>query len=86
LHFIFLVAYGDRDQVEGASSGKLTIGTGDQDDAITLASASNMTATKLDVSEIAVTRHRCQTVVGSSHTLSILLAAVLGICHTVELL
>jgi hypothetical protein len=42
---IFLAAYCDRDHVEAASSSKLTIGTGDQDDAIALASASDMTAT-----------------------------------------
>jgi hypothetical protein len=47
---IFLAAYRDRDYVEAATSGKLTIGTGDQDDAIALALAGNMTATDLDVS------------------------------------
>jgi FixJ family two-component response regulator len=64
---IFLAAYRDRDYVEAATSSKLTIGTGNQDDAVALALASNMTATDLDVSEIAVTRHRCQTHV-RSHT------------------
>ena len=34
-------------------------------DAVALAFASNMTATDLDVSEIAVARHRCQTDVRS---------------------
>jgi hypothetical protein len=63
--FIFLAAYRDRDYVEAATSGKLTIGTGDQDDAIALALASNMTATDLNVSEIAIARHRCQTHVRS---------------------
>jgi hypothetical protein len=58
---IFLAAYRDRNYVGAATSSKLTIGTGDQDDAIALALASNMTATDLDVSEIAVPRHRCQT-------------------------
>jgi FixJ family two-component response regulator len=65
---IFLAAYRDRDYVEAATSSKLTIGTGDQDDAVVVALASNMTATELDVSELAVTRHRSQTLVGS-HTL-----------------
>ena len=62
---IFLAAYRDRDHVEATASGKLTIGTGDQDDAIALALASNMTTTDLDVSEIAVPRHRCQRLVRS---------------------
>jgi hypothetical protein len=66
---IFLTAYRDRNHVEAATSSKLTIGTGDQDDAIALALASNMTGTDLDVSEIAVPRHRCQLV--HSHTLKI---------------
>ena len=57
---IFLAAYRDRNYVGAATSSKLTIGTGDQDDAIAFALASNMTATDLDVSEIAVSRHRCQ--------------------------
>ena len=48
---IFLAAYGDRNYVEAATSSKLTTGTGDQDDAIALALASNMTATDLDVSK-----------------------------------
>jgi hypothetical protein len=65
---IFLATNRDRDYVAAATSGKLTIGTGDQDDAIALALASNMTATDLDVSEIAVARHRFQTYV-RSHTL-----------------
>ena len=67
---IFLAAYCDRNHVEAASSSKLTIGTSDQDDAIALALASNMTATDLDVSEIAVPRHRCHRLV-HSHTLKI---------------
>ena len=57
---IFLAAYRDCNYVEAATSSKLTIGTGDQDDAIALALASNMTATDLDVSEMAVPRHRRQ--------------------------
>jgi hypothetical protein len=65
---IFLAAYRDRNHVETATSSKLTSGTGDQDDAIALALASNMTTTDLDVSEIAVARHRCQMYV-RSHTL-----------------
>jgi hypothetical protein len=67
MFLIFIAAYCDRDHVEAATSGKLIIGTGDQDDAIALALASNMTATDLDVGEIAVAR-RCQTHV-RSHTL-----------------
>jgi len=59
----FLAAYRDRNHVEAATSSKLTIGTGDQDDAIALALASNMTATDLDVSEIAIVRHRCHRLV-----------------------
>ena len=70
MFLIFLAAYRDRDHVEATASGKLTIGTGDQDDAIALALASNMTTTDLDVSEIAVPRHRCQRLV-RSHTLKI---------------
>ena len=54
---IFLAAYHDRNYVEAATSSKLTMGTGDQDDAIALVLASNMTATDLDVSEIAVPSH-----------------------------
>jgi hypothetical protein len=54
----FLAAYRDRDLVGAATSDKLTIGTGDQDDVIALALASNGTAADLDVSEIAVVRHR----------------------------
>jgi hypothetical protein len=64
----FLTAYRDPNHV--ATSSKLTIGTGDQDDAIALALASDMTATELDVSEIAVLRHRCQRL-ARSHTLKI---------------
>jgi hypothetical protein len=71
LSSVSLLAYCDRDYVAAATSGKLTIG-GDQDDAITLALANNMTAAELDVSEIAVTRHRCHSA-HSSHTLSIFL-------------
>ena len=67
---IFLAAYRDRNHVGAATSSKLTIGTGDQDDAIALTFASNMTATDLNVSEIAVPRHRCQRLV-HSHTLEI---------------
>ena len=70
MFLIFLAAYRDRNHVEATASGKLTIGTGDQDDAIALALASNMTTTDLDVSEIAVPRHRCQRLV-RSHTLKI---------------
>jgi hypothetical protein len=50
---IFLAAYRDRKYVGSATGSKLTIGTGDQGDAIALAPASNMTATDLDVSKIA---------------------------------
>jgi len=57
---IFLAGYRDRNYVEAATSSKPTIGTGGQHDAIALAPASNMTATDLDVSEIAVPRHRYQ--------------------------
>jgi hypothetical protein len=70
MFLIFLAAYRDRDHVKAATGGKLTIGTGDQDDAIALALASNMTAPDLDVSEIAVPRHRCQRL-ARSHTLKI---------------
>ena len=70
MFLIFLAAYRDRDHVRATASGKLTIGTGDQDDAIALALASNMTTTDLDVSEIAVPRHRCQRLV-DFHTLKI---------------
>jgi FixJ family two-component response regulator len=66
----FLANYRDRNCTEAATSSKLTIGTGDQDDAIALALASNMSATDLDVSEITVTRHRCQRL-AHSHTLKI---------------
>jgi hypothetical protein len=66
---IFLAAYRDRDYAEVATSSKLTIGTADQDDAVAFALASNMTATELDESKLAVTRHRRQTLV-RSHTLS----------------
>jgi hypothetical protein len=67
---IFLAADRDRNYVGAATSSELTIGTGDQDDAIALALASNMTTTDLDVTEIAVARHRCQRLV-RSHTLKI---------------
>jgi hypothetical protein len=66
---IFLAAYRDRDCVEAATSSKLTIGTGDQDDAVALARASDMTATELDVSKFAVTRHRSQTLVRSHNSI-----------------
>ena len=59
MFLIFFAAYRDRDYVWAAASSKLTTGTGDQDDAIALALASNMTATDLDVSEITVPPHRC---------------------------
>jgi hypothetical protein len=36
---IFLAAYRDRDYVKVATSSKLTIGTGDQDNAVALALA-----------------------------------------------
>ena len=65
---IFRAAYRDRNYVGAAASSKLTVGTGDQDDAIALAPASNMTATDLDVSEITVPRHRCHRL-AHSHTL-----------------
>jgi len=42
--FIVLDAYRDRDHVEAATSSKLTIGTGNQDDAIALAPANNVSA------------------------------------------
>jgi hypothetical protein len=61
----FFAAYSDRNCVEVATNSKLAIGTGDQDDAIALAFAGNMSATNLDVSKIAVARHRCQTHVRS---------------------
>src|SRR6516165_5960006 len=67
---IVLAAYRDRDHVEATTSRKLTIGTSDQDDAIALAPGSNMTATDLEVSEIAVHRHRCH-LLAHSHTLKI---------------
>ena len=57
--FIFLTAHRDRNRVEAATSSELTTWTGDQDDAIALALASNMTATELDVSEMAIASHRC---------------------------
>jgi hypothetical protein len=66
--FIFFPAHRDRDYVVRATSGKQTIGTRDQHNAIALALASNMAASDLDVSEIAVARHRHQTSV-RSHTL-----------------
>jgi organic hydroperoxide reductase OsmC/OhrA len=46
-----LTAYRDRNHIEAATSSKLTTGTGDQDDAIALALASNITATGLHVSK-----------------------------------
>jgi len=67
---IVLAGYRDCNHVAGATSSKLTTGTGDQNDAIALALASNMTATDLDVSEMAVARHRCHRLV-HSHTLKI---------------
>src|SRR6516225_5269401 len=67
---IFLAAYRDRNYVGAATSSKLTSGTGDQDDAIAFALASNMTAVDLDVSKMAVPRHRCQRL-AHSHTLKI---------------
>jgi len=67
MFLIFLAAYRDRDHVEAATSGKLTTGTADQDDAVTLALASNIIAPDLDVGEIAVPRHRCQRL-ARSHT------------------
>ena len=67
---ILLAAYRDRNHVKAGTSSKLTIGTGDQDDAIALALASDTTATDLDVSEIAVPRHRCQRL-ARPHTLKI---------------
>jgi hypothetical protein len=70
MFLIFLAAYRDRNHAAAATSSKLTTGTGDQDDAIALALASNMTATELDVSEIAVPRHRCLRL-ARSHTLKI---------------
>ena len=60
MFLIFLAAYRDRHPVGATTSDKLTIGTGYQDDAFALALASNMSATDLDVSEIAVARHGCQ--------------------------
>ena len=70
MFLIVLDAYRDCDHVVAATSGKLTIGTGDQDDAIALAPASNVTATDLEVSEIAIPRHRCHRL-AHSHTLKI---------------
>ena len=70
MFLIFLAAYHDRNYVEATTSSKLTTGTGDQDDAVALALASNMTAPDLDVSEIAVPRHRCQRL-ARAHTLKI---------------
>jgi len=61
----FLAAYRHRDLVGAATGDKLTTGTGDHNNAIALALASNMTASDLDVSEIAVPRHRCQRLVHS---------------------
>ena len=61
MFLIFLTAHRDRDCVEAATGIKLTIGIGEQDDAVALALASNMTATELDVSKSAVivTEARC---------------------------
>jgi len=53
----FLAAHGDRNCVEVATDSKLTTGTGDQDDAVALAPNRNVTATALDVGELAVSRH-----------------------------
>jgi hypothetical protein len=64
---IFLAAYRDRNYVDAATSSKLTTRTGDDNDAIALALASNMTTPDLDVSEIAVTRHRWPTAGAFSH-------------------
>ena len=61
MFLIFVAACRDRHYREAATSSKLAIGTGDQDDAVALALASNMTATDLHISKIAVARHRCQT-------------------------
>jgi hypothetical protein len=68
---IFLAAYRDRDYVASATSSKLTTWTGDQDDAIALALASNMTAADLDISEMAVARYRCYYRLVHSHILKI---------------
>src|SRR5215472_7683375 len=57
---ILLAAYRDRDHVEAATGSKLTTGTGDHNNAIALAPASDMSAPNLHVSEIAVVRHRYQ--------------------------
>jgi hypothetical protein len=67
---IFLAAYRDRHHVGAATGGKLTTGTGDHNNAIALALARNVTAPDLDVSEIAIPRHRCQGLV-QSYTLKI---------------
>jgi hypothetical protein len=66
----FPATYRDRHHVGAATGGKLTTGTGDHNNAIAFALASNMTAADLDVSEIAVARHRCQRLV-QSYTLKI---------------
>jgi hypothetical protein len=66
----FLAAYRDRDFVGAATGDKLTTGTSHNNNAIALALASNMTTSDLDVSEIAIPRHRCQRLV-HSHTLKI---------------
>ena len=52
MFLIFFAAYRDRNYVGAATSSKLTTGTGDQDDAIAVALASNMTAPDLDLSLI----------------------------------
>ena len=70
MFLFFLATYRDRNYVGAATSCKLTSGTGDQDDAIAFAVASNMTATDLDVSKVAVPRYRCQRL-AHSHTLII---------------
>jgi hypothetical protein len=44
--FNFLAAHRDRNSVDVATSSELTIGTGDQDDAVALAFAGNMTANR----------------------------------------
>jgi hypothetical protein len=48
----------DSNCVKVAANGKLTIGTGNQDDAVALALDGNVTATAFDVSEITVNCYR----------------------------
>jgi hypothetical protein len=48
----------DSNLVKVATNGQLTIGTGNQDDAVALAPDGNVTATAFDVSELTVSRHR----------------------------